>query len=236
MVMKTIYRLLKLDPLDVDTWFESNTNHMITHCILITIIGTALYGITIGLWRGPLQALFVAIKFPLLIVITTTCNALLNWFISLMIGASFSFLRTLKYQLVSYTLASIILLSSTPVSLFFLWNTPPLSGTASIGNSILTLMHVLFIAIAGIIANLRLLKVLTRHLNNNSLAKMIVIAWLAGNMVLGCQISWTLRPFIGSPNLAIQFIRPTPLEGNFYIDVYRKFIAITNHKGADGYE
>src|SRR5947208_3058728 len=34
---------------------------------LIILIGAGLYGATLGLWRGPLQAFYTAIKFPLMI-------------------------------------------------------------------------------------------------------------------------------------------------------------------------
>lgn len=225
--MKIFIQLIRLESVNVNAWFQSNSNHILKICLVVTIIGSSIYGATIGLWRGPLQAAYVAIKFPLLILITTISNGFLNWLLSEMIGANFTFLRTLKYQFLSYAIASTILLSFVPISLFFLWNTPPHSDMALIVNSILTLIHVLFIAIAGIIANLRLLHILKKHMNSKFLAKTVLITWLAGNMVLGCQISWILRPFIGSPNLAIQFIRPKPLEGNFYIDVYNKLISIT---------
>lgn len=234
--MKTLLQFLLLDTATVEAWFESNKTHVLRSSIAITIIGTAVYGMTIGLWRGSLQAFYVAMKFPLLIFITTGCNSLLNWFISLMVGAHFSFIRTLKYQFISYAIASIILLSFAPISLFLLWNIPPLSGEAVIGNSLFTLTHVFLIAVAGSIANVRLLGLLRKDLNSKTLARMVLISWLAGNMFLGCQISWILRPFIGSPSLPIQFVRSNPLEGNFYIDVYAKFITIATHKGANEHE
>ncbi len=234
--MKTLFQFLSLNPTIVESWFESNKSNVLRLCFVITIIGTAVYGMTIGLWRGYLQAFYVSVKFPLLIFITTGCNALLNWFVSLIIGANFSFIRSLKYQFISYAIASTILLSFAPISLFFLWNIPPLSGAAMIGNSLFTLIHVFLISVAGIIANIRLLDLLQKHLNNRILARVVLIAWLAGNMFLGCQISWILRPFIGSPALQIEFLRPNPLEGNFYIDVYNKFKTITAYKGVYEHE
>jgi hypothetical protein len=47
-----------------------------------------------------------------------------------------------------------------------------------------------------------------------------LLAWLAGNLFLGSQLSWILRPFIGSPNLPVQFVRDHPLNGNFYEAVF----------------
>ncbi|MFL6599397.1 MAG: hypothetical protein ACJ8KF_15760, partial [Chthoniobacterales bacterium] len=34
---------------------------------LIILMGAGVYGATLGLWRGPLQAFYTAIKFPLVI-------------------------------------------------------------------------------------------------------------------------------------------------------------------------
>jgi hypothetical protein len=49
----------------------------------------------------------------------------------------------------------------------------------------------------------------------------VLFGWLAGNLFLGAQIAWNLRPFIGSPRLAIEFLRSDPLRGNFYEAVWR---------------
>jgi hypothetical protein len=46
-------------------------------------------------------------------------------------------------------------------------------------------------------------------------------AWLAGNLFLGSQLSWILRPFIGSPEMRVEFLRKTAFDGNFYETVFR---------------
>jgi LmbE family N-acetylglucosaminyl deacetylase len=35
----------------------------------------------------------------------------------------------------------------------------------------------------------------------------VISAWLAANLFLGSQLSWILRPFIGSPGLPVEFLR-----------------------------
>ena len=226
------HKILRLEQTTVNVWFSSGHYRILLISSLVIILGTSVYGLTIGLWRSPLQAFYVSLKLPLLIFLTTGCNAVLNWFVSLMIGAQFSFIRTLKYQLISYAIASIILLSFVPVSLFFLWSTPPLSEEASMGHSFITLLHVCLIAIAGVVANIKLFHLLRTHLPKAKLAQWILFSWLVGNMFLGCQLSWTLRPFIGAPTLEVQFFRPNPLKGNFYIDVYNKFKTVILYQEA----
>jgi len=43
----------------------------------------------------------------------------------------------------------------------------------------------------------------------------VLFAWLAGNLFLGSQLSWILRPFIGSPSLPVEFFRATALHEIF---------------------
>ena len=52
-------------------------------------------------------------------------------------------------------------------------------------------------------------------------ARTVLWSWLGGNFLLGSQLAWILRPFIGSPGLAVEFLRPDPLRGNFYEAVGR---------------
>ncbi|MEI9894943.1 MAG: hypothetical protein WDN28_13915 [Chthoniobacter sp.] len=114
-----------------------------------------------------------------------------------------------------------ILAALSPVALFILANAPPLDSTArGTGHALTLLTEVLFIAYAGVVANRRLLRLLTHLCPAPGLAPRIFWSWLAGNLFLGAQLSWILRPFIGTPGLAVQFLRPDPLRGNFYEAVY----------------
>jgi hypothetical protein len=76
------------------------------------------------------------------------------------------------------------------------------------------------IAVAGIMANVRLLQVLRQLSGSRSNARRTLFAWLAGNLLLGSQVSWILRPFVGSPSLPVQFLRDDPLHGNFFESVF----------------
>ena len=48
-----------------------------------------------------------------------------------------------------------------------------------------------------------------------------VAVQFAGNLLLGSQLSWLLRPFVGSPGLPIEFIRKEAFHGNFFEAVLR---------------
>ena len=190
-------------------------------CALTIVLGCALYGGVVGLWRAPQQALYTAIKMPLLIFLTCAGNALLNGLLAQVLGAGLSFRQSALAILMSFTLASLILAALSPVALFLLWNTPPLASAGSrVGHSVTLLSDVLFIAYAGVVANTRLLRLLTRICASPAAARRVFWSWLAGNLFLGAQLSWVLRPFIGSPGLPIQFLRDDPMRGNFYEAVF----------------
>lgn len=201
-------------------WLDRQSIRWILFCCLTISICGGMYGAVIGLWRAGLMAVYVAIKFPLLIFLTTLCNALLNWMLALVIGAGFSFRQTLLSQLMSFTIAALILGAMTPVALFILYNTPPLSSGSNFGYNFFLLLNVAIIAVAGFAANIRLYGFLLFKTGSRALARKVVIAWVAGNLFVGAQLSWNLRPFIGSPTLEIQFLRPDPFDGNFYESVY----------------
>ncbi len=191
-------------------------------CSLVILLGTGIYGSTIGLWRAPLQSLYTAIKFPLLIFLTCAGNALLNGMLAQLHGSGLSFRQTSLAILTSFAITAAVLGALSPVSFFILYNTPPLnSRTAVMGHSLTLLSHVCLIACAGIIANRRLLRLLTRASGELRTARTILWSWLGGNFLLGSQLAWILRPFIGSPGLAVEFLRDDPLRGNFYESVGR---------------
>lgn len=190
-------------------------------CAGTIIAGCGIYGWTLGLWRAPAQAVFTALKFPLLIFLTCGGNVLLNGLLAQLLGAGLTFRQTSLAILMSFTIAALVLGAFAPLTLFLLWNTPPLARGSSItGHSIMLLAHVGLIAYAGVIANSRLLRLLQRLTADQATALKVLFAWLAGNLFLGSQISWILRPFIGSPALPIQFLRDDPLRGNFFEAVY----------------
>jgi len=168
-----------------------------------------------------LQSLYTGIKFPLLIFLTCGGNAIVNGMLAQLLGAGLSFKQTSVAILMSFAIAAIILAGFSPITLFIWYNAPPLATkSAVLGHSIMLLTHVFAIAAAGIIANQRLFGLLRRISGNHVTARAVLFSWLAGNLFLGAQLAWNLRPFIGSPRLAVQFLRDAPLRGNFYEAVW----------------
>lgn len=189
--------------------------------IFLIIVGSGLYGFTIGLWRNTTQAWLVFIKFPLLILLTMSGTFVLNWTLAQLLGLDIKFKQCIYLILKCYTMISLVLMSLSPVTLFLLYNTPSMQSYKE-GHAymLLKLFHVVLIAFAGIISNLRLYETIEELSSSKPLAKRVFTAWIGGHLLLGSQLSWNLRPFFGNPNLPVQFLRDDALRGNFFENIF----------------
>jgi hypothetical protein len=214
--------LLRGDAERLVTWLAAPDMPTLLGYLTVILLGSGLYGFTLGIWRAPLQSLYTAIKFPLLIFLTCAGNAVLNGMLAQILGSGLSFKQTSLAILMSFAIAAMILGGFSPITLFIWYNAPLLeSKSAILGHSVMLLTHVCAIAFAGIMANRRLLDSLVKINSRTATARAVLFSWLAGNLFLGAQLAWNLRPFIGSPTLAVQFFRDDPLRGNFYEAVWR---------------
>jgi hypothetical protein len=225
--------LLRGQPEILGGWIEHWTLKRLLFCVAVIFVGAGLYGGAMGWWRAPQQGLIVAIKFPLIILLTTLGNALLNGMLAPLLGLNIGLRQSLLAILMSFTIASAILGSFSPLTAFVVWNAPPMSNSGQISERtyhFIQLVNVCVIAFAGTTANVRLVQLLKQLSGKTAVARRVLFAWLAGNLFLGSQLCWILRPFIGSPDLAVAFFRPHPLQGNFYETL---FTAIRRVLGGD---
>lgn len=205
-------------------------------CFVAAVLSCAVYGLTFGLWRSELQSVFTAIKFPLVIFLTCGGNSLLNGSLALVMGTGLGFRQSSIAILMSFTVTGLILAAFAPIMLFLLWNTPAINSLqAQSGQSITLLAHVALIAFAGIMGNRRLWQLL-RHLTGSAAqAHKVLFSWLAGNLLLGSQVSWILRPWIGSPVpvgtavVEVPFFTDHPLHGNFFEAVWHAAVVLLPH-------
>jgi hypothetical protein len=192
--------------------------------LAIIVAGAGLFGAAVGSWRAPLQSLYTAVKLPLILLLTSLGNGLLNAMLAPLLGINLSLRQSLLAVLMSFTIAAAILGAFSPLLYFLIWNTPPLAtgaGTNTSSHSLVLLSETGIIAFAGIAANARLLQLLRELSGSVTAARKVLFAWLAGNLLLGSQLAWNLRPFVGSPGLPVQFLRDDPFKGSFYEAIFR---------------
>jgi len=214
---------LRADARTFHEWVLRRESQLIGFCVLAIIVGAGTYGAAMGTWSAPVQALYAGIKLPLVILLTTAGNGLLNGMLAPLLGLNASFRQSLLVVLMTFAIASLILGALSPVALFVVWNTPPLTaGTheTSPEYGFLQLTLAVFVAYAGIVGNMRLLPMLAQWTANISVARRVLFAWLAVNLFLGSQICWVLRPFIWDPNGPPRFIGREYLHGSFFETVF----------------
>ena len=217
-----ISTLLRGDVAAIAAWSaRTDAGRLALHLVVI-VLGAGLYGAAMGCWRAPEQALFVAVKFPLIILLTTLGNALINGMFAPLLGLNIPFRQSLYVVMMSFCITSAILGAFSPLLAFMIWNAPGLGSTAISDTTydFIVLVQVAVIAVAGVTGNVRLFQLLKQLAGNRATAWRVLLAWLAVNLLLGSQLSWNLRPFIGSPTLPVQFFRPDALHGNFFEAVW----------------
>ncbi len=207
-------------------WRVSN----VTRDLLLILAGAGAFGAALGCWRDPWQSVFAGIKLPLILLLTAAGNAMLNAMLAPLLGLRLRFRQSFLAILASFALAAAILGAFSPLAAFVIWNAPPLAAGAndSSTHAAILLLLVGVIAFAGMAANLRLLQLLRALAGDSATSWRVLLAWLAGNLFLGSQLSWVLRPFIGNPSMPVEFLRADAFRGNFYETVFRSAVQLFN--------
>jgi MFS family permease len=190
-------------------------------------LACAVYGSVLAGWRAPRLSLYVAIKLPALFLGTTVLVALFNWIVALLLGSGLSFKSTVFTVFAAMAIGGWILLALAPIALFFLATGVPPAGTHAelqfAHNSIL-MTHIVLLALAGTLGNAALLQGLRRAVHPRCSVVSLFWVWLAAFAFVGCQLSWILRPFVGSPFFPVEFLRPDALDRNFYEFVFTEVL------------
>jgi hypothetical protein len=213
--------LLRGEPARLRSGVEELRAGQVAVYLAIIVAGAGCFGAAIGCWRAPLQAVFTALKLPLAILLTTLGNAVLNGLLAPLLGLNLRFHQSLQAVLMSGTIACAILGAFSPLLYFMIWNTPVnvSQATSSAYNAVLV-TQALIIAFAGVAANARLFQLLQHYSASRASALKVLFGWLAGNLFLGSQLCWIMRPFVGAPELPVQFFRADAFHGNFYEAVW----------------
>lgn len=213
-------------------WLDEPSLGKVARVAMLACGGLAVYGFSVGFWRDPVMGFYVALKLPLLVALTLACNGLLNGLVGVLLGSGLGFRQSFFALLTAFALAGVILGSLAPVTLMMALNAPPPeSPAAEQSHAAYLVTHTLLVGFAGIVANIHLHRLLAAKAPSPAAASATLIAWLAGNGFLGAQFSWILRPFFGTPGLEVQFLRPNPMDGNFYQAVWASLQRISGGNG-----
>lgn len=175
------------------------------HTLVIGLVCGMFYGIIMGFYNSPTQALVSAIKVPILFYATLGICITLLHFIGILFGSKLKFIQTTSVLVYGISVSMILLTAFAPISLFFML-------TQSSYKFIL-LMHVTFFAISGgvglfyIKRNFNVLKKLAQSEDQLAERKSnaILTIWILLYMFVGTQMAYILSPFIGTEETFILF-------------------------------
>ena len=130
----------------------------------------------------------------------------------MLFGSNQTIVSSFCLVLTAITVTSVLLLAFAPVSLFFL--------LSSSNYQFFKLLNVAIFAISAI-RGVSFLSYGTRIVAANTegaaVRRRVVSLWVILYAVVGSQMAWTLRPFVGAPSLPFELFRN--LGGNFYSNV-----------------
>src|ERR1700751_4713654 len=101
-MMRPLRFVLRGDAAQLSVWLAKSDPSSLAGYAAIIVVGSGLYGFTIGIWRAPLQSLYTAVKFPLLIFLTCAGNGILNGMLAQVLGSGLSFKQTTFAILMSF--------------------------------------------------------------------------------------------------------------------------------------
>jgi hypothetical protein len=203
--------------------------------VLIVVLSTAAYGAVLAAWRSPLMAAYVAVKLPVVFVATTLVVSAFCWAAGLLCRAGLRYREVLGAVFSAMAVAGSILLALSPVVLYFVFSGAPDAGTREemrFAHATMMMVHILVLACAGATGNLVLCRALRRRVPPACRLAPMVALWIASFAVVGCQLGWIMRPLVGSPNIAVEFLRSDALDSNFLESLFRQIIPHIISKGA----
>jgi hypothetical protein len=169
-----------------------------------------IYGLSMGSYTGPLQAVTTAIKIPFLLTVTLLVCFPALFVIQTMLGSKLRLIQMTVIILVGFALMTSIMFSFIPIIVVFLF-----TG----GNYyFLHLLHIGVFSVAGIFGMKTVVDALKFSCEKKSIYPHIGVVifrfWVLIFAFVGVQIAWNLQPYLGDPDKQYRLFRRH--EGNFY--------------------
>ena len=194
---------------------ERNLRRKTRDLALVSLALFFIFGSLLGISNSWQQALSSGIKLPLLFLLTLVVCIPTFFIFNSILGSRQTLLQTVAKFLCATTFLGLILFGFAPVTLFF--------HLTSDHYQFYKLLNVLFFAISGMCGVNFLFSVYMGEGSDHAQGKgsrfPLMVLWMVLYGFVGSQLSWSLRPFFGAPDLPFQIVRE--MSGNFFTDVVR---------------
>lgn len=212
-----IDKLLRGELLDSDdpesTWISLRMRILVVVGLVLGVVyGLCMgfYGVVNRGWEGVWQLMASAVKVPLLFILTLIVTFPSLYVFSALLRSRLRLEQTLKLLIAAIAVNLTVLASLGPVVALFTLSTR--------SHSFMVLLNVMVFAVAGIIGLGFLVRMLRRvfaaaeqvpspRTKPADNARWVFRIWLLIFAVVGAQMGWILRPFVGNPDLPFEFVR-----------------------------
>lgn len=180
------------------------------------IAGSALYGAVPGSWHGPRLALYAGAKLPLLLLLTALATAAFQQLVARALGLQLPRGGALRLSLRGYATTAWLLGALAPAAALFVWAAPPPEALHRTAHNLLYLTHTALVAVCGLAGLATLRRDLVAAAPTRTAGRAAFAIWVAVSALVGGELAWVLRPFVGSVYEPIAFLRDDALDGNVY--------------------
>jgi len=223
-------------------------------CLLIDILGF-LYGLCMGIFtltggnHAPMQILATMIKVPSLFILTLLITLPSLYVFNALMGSRLTFAPMLRLLITSVAVMLAVLSSIGPIVGFFSFTTTSYPFMVVLNIIVYAIAGVL--GLAFLLQTLHRLSIAQNvraqsetpaepasppaeplgpldHTSDHVLSghvRVVFRIWVIVFGLVGSQMAWVLRPFIGNPTLPFTWFRPT--TSNFFQGAYAAIRALT---------
>ncbi len=201
---------------------SQNLDRLIRYFLIRVVICAAFYGLSVGLYAHNFQMLSSAVKLPLLLLGTMGICLPALYAYNMFLGAKLHLKQTVSLILVANYALSFFLAMLSLILAFFV--------TSTWDKYVVSLLNVLFCSIAGLFfltfvwKGMRYLSDQAGQQHNPN----IVQIWSVIYMLVGTQLAWLLRPFLGDPGEFVFFRAMHHVGGTFYGAMFEVIIGLFN--------
>ena len=190
--------------------------------IVLFIALTFIYGIVMGIYSGPLQALTAGIKVPVLFLLSLLICFPAFFVLQFILGSKMLFSQMAIIVLSGFVLAAAIMVSFVPIVVLFV-----LTG----GNYyFLQLLHIVIFVISGIFGMKTVLDALKYSCEQKNVYPKIGVEvfrfWVVILAFVGIQLAWNLQPFLAEKGAGYTLLKK--YKCNFYTAVIYSIQQLTN--------
>jgi hypothetical protein len=201
------------------TTLPSGAMRGLTRLIGCLVVFGLLYGATMGTFRGLAgesqwvrQIAYSAVKVPLLLLATFLISLPSFFVLNTLLGLRGDFNQAIRAIIATQAGMAVILASFAPLTL--LWY-----ASSANYNSAMIFNGIMFAA-ASLSAQWLLREYYRPLIARNPRHRWLVWGWVFVYALVAIQMAWLMRPFIGSLEKNVEFVRPEAWD-NAYVIVFR---------------